>query len=126
VTSPLPRYVIAKTLAKGGTAYYFNVTTRYRKLGCPIANEPLGNDYATACGTDGNLRAARAIPLLVRIGKGKQATTAGSDFPRSFIIGYRALSSTGSAAHRSALFASFTTPALIVLFWKAKKRGTRS
>jgi hypothetical protein len=35
VTLPFPRYVIAKTLAKGGTAFYFNVPTCHRKLGCP-------------------------------------------------------------------------------------------
>jgi hypothetical protein len=60
----LPRYVIAKPLAGGKVAFYFNVPTRHRKLGCPIANEPLGNDYATACGTDG--KGGRAAALNAR------------------------------------------------------------
>ena len=38
----LPRFVIPKTLASGATAFYFNVPTLYRKLGCTISNEPLG------------------------------------------------------------------------------------
>lgn len=42
----LPRYVIPKKLAGGRTAYYFNVPTRYRKLKCPVPNEPLGTDFA--------------------------------------------------------------------------------
>jgi hypothetical protein len=52
-TKPLPRFVIPKTLASGATAFYFNVPTLYRKLGCAIANEPLGTDYITACGENG-------------------------------------------------------------------------
>ena len=54
MTLKLPRYVIAKRLANGATAFYFNVPTRYRKEGCAIANEPLGNNYVEACGSDGN------------------------------------------------------------------------
>jgi hypothetical protein len=54
VNLSLPRYVIGKPLATGKTAFYFNVPTRYRKLGCPIPNEPLGTDYAVACGPDGD------------------------------------------------------------------------
>jgi hypothetical protein len=42
----LPRHVIPKKLASGATAYYYNVPTKYRKLKCPISNEPLGTDYA--------------------------------------------------------------------------------
>jgi len=42
----LPRHVIPKPLAKGRIGYYYNVPTRYRKLGCPISNEPLGTDFA--------------------------------------------------------------------------------
>jgi hypothetical protein len=58
---PLPRFVIAKPLAGGATAFYFNVPTLYRKLGCTIPNEPLGTDYATACGDDGNSGRAAAL-----------------------------------------------------------------
>jgi hypothetical protein len=61
VTLPLPRYLIAKPLAGGKVAFYFNVPTRYRALGCSIPNEPLGADYAVACGPDG--KGGRAVTL---------------------------------------------------------------
>lgn len=61
MTLPLPRYVIAKPLASGRTGFYFNVPTRYRKLGCSISNEPLGSDYIVACGEDGNGGRAAAL-----------------------------------------------------------------
>jgi hypothetical protein len=61
---PLPRFVIAKRLADGRTAFYFTVPTRYRKLGCGIPNEPLGPDYATACGEDGNGGRAKGLNEL--------------------------------------------------------------
>ena len=53
MTLKLPRYVIAKRLASGATGFYFTVPTRYRGMGCTIPNEPLGADYAAACGADG-------------------------------------------------------------------------
>jgi hypothetical protein len=65
VTLALPRYVIAKCLASGKTAYYFNIPTRYRALGCSIPNEPLGTDYSVACGADGNAGRAGALNALV-------------------------------------------------------------
>ena len=49
----LPRFVVAKTLANGGTGFYFSVPGKYRKLGCTVANQPLGRDYTLACGLDG-------------------------------------------------------------------------
>jgi hypothetical protein len=52
-TKPLPRFVITKTLASGATGFYFNVPSLYRKLGCTIPNEPLGTDYISACGENG-------------------------------------------------------------------------
>jgi hypothetical protein len=61
MTLPLPRYVIAKPLADGSIGFYFTVPTRYRKLGCEIPNEPLGNDYAVACGPDGKGGRAAAL-----------------------------------------------------------------
>lgn len=61
MTRPLPRYVIPKVLATGATAFYFNVPTRYRKLGCTIPNEPLGTDYVLACGSDGSGGRAAAL-----------------------------------------------------------------
>jgi hypothetical protein len=64
-TRPLPRFVIPKTLASGATAFYFNVPTFYRKLGCTISNEPLGTDYAEACGDDGNGGRAAALNGLL-------------------------------------------------------------
>jgi len=57
----LPRFVIAKRLASGATAFYFNVPSLYRKLGCSIPNEPLGTDYVIACGENGE--AGRAAGL---------------------------------------------------------------
>ena len=60
----LPRYVIAKTLARGATAFYFNVPTYYRKLGCTIPNEPLGTDYTVACGEHGSGGRAAALNAL--------------------------------------------------------------
>jgi hypothetical protein len=60
-TKPLPRFVIFKTLASGATAFYFNVPTLYRKLGCTIPNEPLGTDYTRACGDDGTGGRAAAL-----------------------------------------------------------------
>ncbi len=57
----LPRYVISKRLKAGGVAYYFNVPRVYLKAGCPNLNEPLGSDYAVACGIDG--KAGRAATL---------------------------------------------------------------
>jgi hypothetical protein len=75
MTLHLPRYVIPKTLANGATAFYFNVPTRYRKEGCPIRNEPLGTDYAVACGPDGNGGRAAALNGLfdewVKVKNGK-------------------------------------------------------
>jgi hypothetical protein len=61
VSLSLPRYVIGKPLASGKTAFYFNVPTRYRTLGCPIPNEALGADYAIACGPDGDGGRAAAL-----------------------------------------------------------------
>jgi hypothetical protein len=61
MTLRLPRYVITKSLATGTTGFYFNIPTRYRKAGCTIPNEPLGNDYTTACGVDGNGGRAAAL-----------------------------------------------------------------
>jgi hypothetical protein len=65
MTLRLPRYVISKSLADGTIGFYFNVPTRYRKRGCSIPNEPLGNDYATACGADGNGGRAAALNGLL-------------------------------------------------------------
>jgi hypothetical protein len=43
----MPRYTLRKPLSTGW-GYFFNVPTWARKAGCPIANEPLGTDYAAA------------------------------------------------------------------------------
>ena len=64
MTRPLPRYVIAKPLRSGATAFYFTVPTYYRKSGCSIPNEPLGDNYAVACGEDGNGGRAAALNAL--------------------------------------------------------------
>src|SRR3990167_5220763 len=44
---PLPRYTLRRRL-KSSVAYFFNVPTWARKAGCPISNEPLGDDYQAA------------------------------------------------------------------------------
>ena len=49
----LPRFVIAKPLVNGLTAFYFNIPTRRRKNGCPVPNERWGENYIIACGEDG-------------------------------------------------------------------------
>jgi hypothetical protein len=61
---PLPRFVIAKSLASGASAFYFNVPMLYRRLGCTIPNEALGTDYPIACGDDGNGGRAAALNAL--------------------------------------------------------------
>src|SRR5580700_1221554 len=63
-SKPLPRFVIPKTLASGATAFYFNIPTLYRKLGCTISNEPLGTDYITACGENGEGGRAATLNAL--------------------------------------------------------------
>jgi hypothetical protein len=63
-SKPLPRFVITKTLASRATAFYFNVPTLYRKLGCTISNEPLGTDYTVACGENGEGGRAAALNAL--------------------------------------------------------------
>jgi hypothetical protein len=63
-SKPLPRFAIAKRLTTGATAFYFNVPTLYRKLGCTIPNEPLGTDYNTACGENGDGGRAATLNAL--------------------------------------------------------------
>src|SRR6516164_3334984 len=65
MTLSLPRNVIVKRLASGKLGFYFNVQSIYRKLGCPVPNEALGNDYQIACGSDGN--GGRAAALNARL-----------------------------------------------------------
>jgi len=55
------RFVEARKLADGTTAFYFCIAKYYRKLGCEIANEPLGASYEAACGEDG--KGGRAVAL---------------------------------------------------------------
>jgi hypothetical protein len=45
---PLPRHVQRKPLKGGGWGYFFNISTKARKAGCPMHNEALGSDYAAA------------------------------------------------------------------------------
>ena len=67
---PLPRYVITKRLKNGSIAYFFNIPSHYRKLGCPVQNEALGKDYEVACGRDG--RGGKAATLNARLNEWKQ------------------------------------------------------
>ena len=77
-SKPLPRFVIAKRLASGSTAFYFHLPAGYRKLGCPVPNEPLGTDYEVACGENGDGGRAAARNALFdewnRARKGQPAT----------------------------------------------------
>jgi hypothetical protein len=63
-TRPLPRYVRPRSLAGGQIAFYWIVPTYFRGLGCSIPNEPLGPDYAEACGDDGSGGRAAALNAL--------------------------------------------------------------
>jgi hypothetical protein len=56
-----PRFVEVRRLADGSAAFYFRIPTYYRKLGCEIANEPLGTNFEAACGEDG--KGGRAATL---------------------------------------------------------------
>jgi hypothetical protein len=49
-----PRYVRPRLLAGGQVGFYWIVPTYFRRLDCSIPNEPLGTDYAVACGGDGS------------------------------------------------------------------------
>jgi hypothetical protein len=60
----LPRFVISKSLVGGIVAFYFNMPTYYRVLGCKIPNEPLGADYIVACGENGDGGRAAALNRL--------------------------------------------------------------
>src|SRR5262249_7869157 len=64
VTRPLPRFVRIKTLASGTVVFYWDLTGHYRRLGCSIPGEPLGTDYVTACGEDGNRGRAAVLNAL--------------------------------------------------------------
>jgi hypothetical protein len=64
MTRPLPRYVRPRTLAGGQIAFYWIVPTYFRRLGCTIPNEPLGNNYEVACGADGKSGRAAALNAL--------------------------------------------------------------
>jgi hypothetical protein len=48
-----PRFVRPKTLSDGSVGFFWEVNSYYRKQGCNIPSEPLGTDYAVACGPDG-------------------------------------------------------------------------
>ena len=61
---PRPRFVEVRRLADGLVAFYFCIPKYYRKLGCEIANEPLGPSYEAACGEDGKGGRAAALNAL--------------------------------------------------------------
>jgi hypothetical protein len=50
-----------QSAARGSAAFYFRIPTHYRKLGCEMANEPLGTSYEAACGDEG--KGGRAATL---------------------------------------------------------------
>ena len=74
MTLSLPRYVRPRNLASGQVGFYWIVPTHFRRLGCTIPNEPLGHNYAEACGENGiGGRAAEAVgKKLKALSKGNQ------------------------------------------------------
>lgn len=84
-SKPLPRFVIAKRLASGATGFYFHLPASYRKLGCPVLNEPLGTDYQIACGENGEGgRAAARNALFDEWNSARKGETASSQGITSF------------------------------------------
>src|SRR6202012_2723761 len=61
----LPRYVIAKPSLENPKYFFFNVPTKFRKLGCPVRNEALGTSYLIACGEDGKGGRAAVLNGLI-------------------------------------------------------------
>jgi hypothetical protein len=61
LTLTLPRFVRAKLLRSGRTAFYWEVQSHYRRQGCGIPSAALGSDYTVACGADGNGGRAAAL-----------------------------------------------------------------
>jgi len=56
VARELPRFVIAKPLKSGATAYYWTLPGYYRKQGCTLHRDhdcALGTDFEAACGPTG-------------------------------------------------------------------------
>ena len=64
MTRPLPRFVRTKTLASRAVSFSWDLTGYYRGFGYSIPGEPLGTDYVTACGEDGNGGRATALNAL--------------------------------------------------------------
>src|SRR5262245_21001596 len=64
MTLALPRYIRPRKLAGGQVGFYWIVPTYFRRLGCTIPNEPLGNNYAEACGDNGDGGRAAALNAL--------------------------------------------------------------
>lgn len=63
----LPRFVTAKRLKSGKTAYYWTLPSYYRKQGCTLHKDhdtALGADYALACGVDGGGGRASVLNAL--------------------------------------------------------------
>lgn len=57
IEEKLPKNVIWKRNRAGVVAYYWNLASHWKKLGCQIENEPLGTDRATAFEQAGRLNA---------------------------------------------------------------------
>jgi hypothetical protein len=69
---PLPRFVRTKLLACGATGFFWEMPTYHRRKGCPIPSEPLGTDYATACGESGSGGRAATLNALFNEWKAKK------------------------------------------------------
>jgi hypothetical protein len=72
MTRPLPRFVRAKLLQSGTTAFFWECPSYYRKQGCPISSEPLGTNYVIACGENGSLGRAATLNALFDEWKAKK------------------------------------------------------
>lgn len=67
VAEKLPKNVIWKRNAAGDVAFYWNLSSHWRKSGCMIENEPLGTDRPTAF--------ARAATLNAMVDEWKRLST---------------------------------------------------
>ena len=56
--------LFASSVGERPIGFYWDPAGYYRKLGCSIPREPLGSNYLTACGEDGNGGRAAALDAL--------------------------------------------------------------
>jgi hypothetical protein len=86
MTRSLPRFVRAKTLLSGVTAFFWECPNYYRKQGCPISSEPLGTDYVAACGENADSSRAATLNGLFYEWKAKKNGEAIAGLPSTFTL----------------------------------------